>query len=56
MILFEGTPENDYYTNVTDDSLFAYGYEGDDIILGNTADDSLYGGSGDDVLFGRSCW
>lgn len=52
MIIYDGTPGDDYYTNISDDSLLAYGYDGNDNFVGNNGDDSLYGGSGDDTLFG----
>ncbi|MEH2166989.1 MAG: hypothetical protein V7K41_10030 [Nostoc sp.] len=49
---YYGTSGNDYLNYTGSDSVFAYAYEGNDTIYGNTNDDYLYGYSGDDYLNG----
>ncbi|OYD95217.1 hypothetical protein CDG76_09505 [Nostoc sp. 'Peltigera membranacea cyanobiont' 210A] len=49
---YYGTSGNDYQSYSGSDSIFAYAYEGDDTIYGNTNDDYLYGYSGNDYLNG----
>lgn len=51
--MFSGTEGNDSNTNFGDQDLTAYGYEGDDTLLGSGYIDMLYGGEGDDVLDAR---
>lgn len=50
---FYGTSGNDFYQYSGSDSLIAYGYGGNDLILGNTNIDRIYGGEGDDSVFGN---
>jgi Ca2+-binding RTX toxin-like protein len=49
---YYGTLGNDIYSYDGDESLFAYGYGGNDSLSGNSGSDTLYGGAGDDSLFG----
>lgn len=52
MATYDGTPGDNYYLYTGTDALLAYGYGGNDQLLGNTGNDSLYGGIGDDFLVG----
>lgn len=52
MATFNGTPGDDSYLYTGTDALLAYGYGGNDELLGNIGDDSLHGGIGNDFLVG----
>lgn len=54
MTIYHGTDGNDYVNHLGSDFLLAYGYGGNDTLIGNTANDSLYGGYGSDNLNGWS--
>jgi Ca2+-binding RTX toxin-like protein len=49
---YYGTSDNDTYFYSEQDALLAYGYNGNDNILGNAGADSLFGRNGDDFLVG----
>lgn len=51
-VVFKGYDGNDYFTNATNRRLFAYGGNGNDVLLGGTSNDQLYGDAGNDSLNG----
>src|SRR5262245_6916622 len=53
-IVFDGTGGNDRFTNDTSKSSTAYGYGGNDVLIGGSGNDVLYGGDGNDTLYARS--
>ncbi len=52
MPTYYGTSNIDIYFHSEQDALLAYGYNGNDNILGNAGADSLFGRNGDDFLVG----
>lgn len=54
MATYYGNSASNYYNYMGSESLTAYGYGGNDTLLGNTNNDSLYGGTGNDRLSGWS--
>jgi Ca2+-binding RTX toxin-like protein len=49
---YYGTPGDDSFYYDGTDSIFAFGYSGNDSFNGGVGNDSLYGGAGDDYLSG----
>ena len=52
-VLFVGTEGNDRFENTTSIPSFAFGNEGNDILIGGSGEDHLGGGEGDDQLIGN---
>ena len=52
-VIFIGGPGNDRFTNLTDVSSIAYGYGGNDVLLGGSSHDVLIGGTGLDEMYGN---
>jgi Ca2+-binding RTX toxin-like protein len=53
-VVYVGAGGNDRFTNSTATPSFAYGSDGDDVLIGGTNDDVLVGGRGDDMMTGRN--